>query len=425
MSSFDLVVSNTSEVLTVTGDPAQGGDRALAPIPSGAIGITSGKIAYLGAEADLPPDAVGPRTEVLDAAGGLVGPGFVDPHTHLLFAGDRGREFELRCRGVTYLELAQSGGGIANTVRATRAASEDELIELGRRRLRALLEQGVTCAEVKSGYGLDLAQELKMLRAIRRLSAVQPVELVPTLLCAHAFPEEWRSERERYVSLCVEEIAPAVAEAGLARFCDAFVEEGAFTRDQGRRVLRAAAALGFAVRLHADQLSDSNGAELAAELGASSADHLERVSEHGIYALARAGVTAILMPTTTLFLRHRPFAPGRRLLDAGVQVAIATNVNPGSSMSENVALTLGLACLENGLTPSEVYWALTRGGALALLRPDLGQLTIGGAADLVVFGCRSHRHLPYHLGMNHARQVVKSGRVVLRSDSRNAFLCDG
>ena len=423
MPAFDLLVCNASEVLTLAGDPADGPDRALSPIASGVVGIANGRIAYLGSEADLPADAVGERTQRLDAAGGFVGPGFVDPHTHLVFAGDRAAEFELRCGGATYLEIARAGGGIASTVRATRAASEDELVALGSRRLRALLEQGVTCAEVKSGYGLDLAQELKMLRAVRRLASVQPIELVPTLLCAHAIPEEWRSQREGYVRLCAEQIVPGVADAGLARFCDAFVEDGAFTRDEARRILRAAASFGLAPKLHADQLSDGRGAELAAELGAASADHLERVSEPGIDALAGADVVAVLMPTTTLFLRHRPFAPGRRLVDAGVRVALATNFNPGSAMSENVALTLGLASLENGLTPSEAYWGLTRGAALALRRPDLGHLAIGATADLAVFRCRSHHHLPYHLGVNHVRYVVKSGRVVVRGDA-DANLCD-
>jgi imidazolonepropionase len=424
MPAFDLFLRNTSEVLTVSGDWAGGADRALAPLPSAVIGIANGRIAYLGSESGLPKDALAERTETVDAVGGLIGPGFVDPHTHLVFAGDRSAEFEQRCRGATYLEIARAGGGIASTVRATRAASEDELVALSRGRVRALLEQGVTCAEVKSGYGLDLAQELKMLRAIRRLSAVQPVELVPTLLCAHAVPPEMQRERDRYVRQCAEEIIPAVVEAKLARFCDAFVDEGGFTRDEGRRILRAGAAMGLVPRLHADQLSDSRGAELAAELGASSADHLERISEQGIDALARAGVSAVLMPTTTLFLRDRPFAPGRRLVDGGARVALATNFNPGSAMSENVALTLGLACLENGLTASEAYWAFTRGAALALRRLDLGQLMVGGPADLVVFRCRSHRHLPYHLGVNHVRYVVKNGQVVVRSDWPDPRLCD-
>lgn len=422
MASFDLLIQNASEILSVQGEPGDPADRALTPIPRGALGISNGRIAYLGAAADLPPDAVGPRTQVIDALGGFVGPGFVDPHTHLVFAGERSREFELRCGGATYRQIAEAGGGIASTVQATRAASEDELVELGRRRLHTMLEQGVTCAEVKSGYGLSLTDELKMLRAIRRVSRLQPVELVPTLLCAHAIPPELKPERERYVDACVREIIPAAAEAGLARFCDAFVDESAFTAEEARRILRAGANHGLIPRLHADQLADASTAELAAELRASSADHLEQVSESGIEALAQGNVAAVLAPVSSLFLRQAKYAPGRRLVEAGVNVALATNFNPGSSMSENLALTLGFSCLGNGLSPAEAYWGFTRGAALALRRFDLGRLVLGGTADVVVFGCRTYRHLPYHLAINHARWVIKGGVAVVRADPQP--LCD-
>ncbi|HYR56714.1 MAG TPA: imidazolonepropionase [Myxococcaceae bacterium] len=422
MGSFDLLIHNASEILSVQGELGDPADQALTPIPRGALGVSNAQIAYLGPAADLPPDAVGPRTQVIDALGGFVGPGFVDPHTHLIFAGERSREFELRCSGATYRQIAESGGGIASTVQATRAASEDELVELGRRRLWTILEQGVTCAEVKSGYGLSLSQELKMLRAIRRVSQVQPVELVATLLCAHAIPQELQPERDRYVDACVREIIPAVAEAGLAKFCDAFVDESAFTAEEARRILRTGANHGLIPRLHADQLADLATAELAAELRASSADHLEHVSESGIEALAQGNVAAVLAPVSSLFLRQGRYAPGRRLIEAGVNVALATNFNPGSSMSENVALTLGLSCLCNGLSPAEAYWGLTRGAALALRRFDLGRLTLGGTADVVVFGTRSYRHLPYHLAINHVRWVLKSGVPVVRADPQP--LCD-
>jgi len=422
MGSFDLLIHNASEILSVQGELGDPADQALTPIPRGALGVSNAQIAYLGPAADLPPDAVGPRTQVIDALGGFVGPGFVDPHTHLIFAGERSREFELRCSGATYRQIAESGGGIASTVQATRAASEDELVELGRRRLWTILEQGVTCAEVKSGYGLSLSQELKMLRAIRRVSQVQPVELVATLLCAHAIPQELQPERDRYVDACAREIIPAVAEAGLAKFCDAFVDESAFTAEEARRILRTGANHGLIPRLHADQLADLATAELAAELRASSADHLEHVSESGIEALAQGNVAAVLAPVSSLFLRQGRYAPGRRLIEAGVNVALATNFNPGSSMSENVALTLGLSCLCNGLSPAEAYWGLTRGAALALRRFDLGRLTLGGTADVVVFGTRSYRHLPYHLAINHVRWVLKSGVPVVRADPQP--LCD-
>jgi imidazolonepropionase len=353
---------------------------------------------------------------VLDAHGQFVGPGFVDPHTHAVFAGERAAEFDLRCQGATYLQIAQAGGGIASTVRSTRFASEDDLIRLALPRLQTMLEYGITTAEVKSGYGLNLVDELKMLRVVQRLSTLQPLELVPTLLCAHAVPEEYREWREAYMDLCTREIIPAVAEQGLARFCDVFAEEGAFTHSEARRILVAAKKHGLKPRIHADQLTASGGAELAAEVGAATADHLENISEAGIRALAEAGVTAVLVPTSTLFLRVRPYAPGRKLREAGVNVALGTNLNPGSAMSENLPLSLGLACLENGLTAAEAYWAATRGAALALGLNTYGRITVGDPANLVIFSCSNYRHLPYHLGINHARIVIKDGHVVVENE---------
>ena len=420
---FDLLVRNAAEIVTCTGEHTEPAESSLGVVERGAIGVLGGRVQYVGPEARLPPGAVDTATEVLDAAGGVVTPGLVDPHTHLVFAGERAREFELRARGASYLEVAASGGGIASTVKATRAASEDELVGLALPRLQRLLDQGVTTVEVKSGYGLSLEHELKLLRAVRRLGREQPVELVPTLLCAHAVPEELRSSRDRYVSHCIEEIIPAVARESLAGFCDAFCEEGAFSKEEVRRILHAARAHGLRPRLHADQLTALGGAELAAELGAASADHLEQVSEAGIAALARARVTAVLAPTSTLFLRVSPFAPGRRLRECGVNVALATNVNPGSSMTENVSLVLGLACLENGLSAAEALWGFTRGAALALGLERHGRIAEGDPADLVVFGCASWRHLPYHVAVNHVRAVVKRGRIVCRPTALATTFC--
>lgn len=417
MEPLQLVIRNTSEVLTCEGTHREPAEQALTPRPGACVGVRDGRVAFIGPESELPRGAVGPSTEVLDAEGQLVGPGFVDPHTHLVFAGERSHEFDLRNQGATYLEIAKAGGGIAGTVRATRAASEEELVRLALPRLQRLLEQGVTVAEVKSGYGLNLEDELKMLRVVRRLQALTPVELVPTLLCAHSVPPEYAERRGAYVELCVKEILPAVAREGLARFCDVFVEQSAFEKDEARRLLTAAKELGLTPRLHADQLTSGGGAELAAELGAATADHLEHVSDAGIRALAEANVTAVLVPTSTLFLRMRPYAPGRKLRAAGVNVALGTNVNPGSSMTENLSLVMGLACLENGLSAAEAYWAATRGAALALGLSTNGRLALGDAADVVVFGCSTYRHLPYHLGVNHARTVLKAGRVVVRQGS--------
>lgn len=416
MEALELLVRNTSEVLTLEGSHRERAETALTPRPGACVGIRHGRIAFVGMESELPPNAVSLQTQVLDAEGGFVGPGFVDPHTHLVFAGERSAEFDLRNQGATYLEIAKAGGGIVSTVRATRAASEEDLVRLALPRVQRLLSHGVTVAEVKSGYGLDVENELKMLRVVRRLRALAPVELVPTLLCAHAVPEEYRGRREDYVRLCIDEILPAVAREGLARFCDVFVEDSAFTVDEARRILTAGRALGLVPRLHADQLTACGASELAAEMGAATADHLEQVTDAGLRALADANVTAVLVPTSTLFLRMRPYAPGRRIRDAGLNIALGTNVNPGSAMSENTALALGLACLENGLTAAEAYWAATRGAALSLGLQRNGRLAVGDAGDLVLFSCASYRHLPYHLGVGHARTVVKSGRVVLRQE---------
>ncbi|MCP3065228.1 imidazolonepropionase [Myxococcus sp. K38C18041901] len=416
MEALDLLVRNTSEVLTLEGTHREPAEAALTSRPHACVGIRAGRIAYVGAEAELPAGSVGAGTEVLDAKGGFVGPAFVDPHTHLVFAGERSAEFDLRNQGATYLEIAKAGGGIVSTVRATRAASEEELVRLALPRVQRLLAQGVTVAEVKSGYGLDVETELKMLRVVRRLNTMTPVELVPTLLCAHAIPAEYRERREDYVRLCIDEILPAVANESLARFCDVFVEDSAFTVDEARRILTAGRELGMQPRLHADQLTAFGASELAAELGAATADHLEQVTDAGLRALAAANVTAVLVPTSTLFLRMRPYAPGRRIRDAGLNVALGTNVNPGSAMSENTALALGLACLENGLSAAEAYWAATRGAALSLGLQRQGRLAVGDAGDLVLFSCASFRHLPYHLGIGHARTVVKAGRVVVQQE---------
>jgi imidazolonepropionase len=423
VSAFELVIRNCAEVLTARGTAHERAEEALSPIAKGAVGVSQGKIAWLGPERLLAPGAIGPETEVIDAQGGFVSPGLIDPHTHLVFAGERSAEFELRCQGASYLEIARSGGGIMSTVRATRAATEDELVALARPRLRRLLDQGITYAEVKSGYGLDLPNELKQLRAVQRLGREQPVELVGTLLCAHAVPEEMKTAREQYLRLCMQEILPAVASERLAAYCDVFVEDAAFTVDEARTLLTAARELGLQPRLHVDQLTAGGGAELAAELRALTADHLENISAGGISALAGAGTTAVLVPTSTQFLRLRQYAPGRRLRDAGVNIALSTNLNPGSSMTESVSLVMALACLENGLTPAEAMWGFTRGAALALGLSEHGRLELGGPADLAVFGCESYRHLAYHLAVNHVTAVVKAGKVVARPSGLGSSLC--
>jgi imidazolonepropionase len=384
------------------------------------VGVRGGEVAFIGPETALPQGAVTPSTESLDAEGGLVVPGFVDAHSHVVYAGDRSEEFALRALDVDAAGITRAGGGILSTVVATRAKDEDDLVRLALPRLQRLLAHGVTTLEVKSGYGLTQEDELKLLRVIRRLSSLQPIRLVPTFLWLHALPPEWASDRAGYLALGRHTLE-IVAREGLAEFADAFVEQGAFTADEARSFLGEAKALGLRPRLHVDQLSAGRGAELAAELGAVSADHLECVSAEGVAALSRAGVTAVLVPVATLVLRRPKYAPGKALRQAGVKVAVASNVNPGSAPTENLALSLGLACLLNGLTPDEALLGVTRWGAGALARPELGRLRVGGPADLLVLGCREVAHLAAHLGVRHARAVVKAGRVVLRAS--DAALC--
>jgi imidazolonepropionase len=401
MDRFDLLIHGASEIVTCTGEGSA--EDRLAPIVGGSVGVRDGRIAWLGVE---PP--VRGVIEI-DARGGFVGPGFIDCHTHVVFAGDRSGEFEQRCQGKSYLEIAAAGGGIARTVTATRAAKEHELIELALPRLERLLRHGVTTAEVKSGYGLEIDSELRMLRVIRKLGELQPVTLIGTVLALHSVPVEFKTDRAAWVQKVIDELLPVVAQEKLARFNDVFVEQTAFTHEEARACMEAGRALGLLPRMHVDQLTPNGGAQLAASLGAVTADHLEQISAEGIAALAKAGTVAVLAPTSTLFAKARPFAPGRALCDAGVKVALCTNCNPGSSHSENVFLAMGLACVENGLTPAEAYLGFTRYAADAVAEPELGRLQIGAPADLVLFNAPSYRSLPYHFAMNDVAHVIKGG----------------
>jgi len=359
----------------------------------------------------------------LDAAGGVVTPGLVDPHTHLLFGGTRENELLLRQRGAGYLEILAAGGGILATVAATRAASADELAAHGRRWLDEMLSHGVTTIEAKSGYGLDLPTELRLLEVAHRLGTEGPVEIMPTYLGAHAVPPEFRARpegTEAYVRHVIEEQLPGIAAQGRARFCDVFCEQGVFTADQSRRILLAAAVYGMTPRLHADELAPSGGAELAAEIGALSADHLATPSEAGIAALAAAAegpqpVIATLLPATTWFLMKDHHAPARRLIDAGIPVALGTDFNPGTSPTPNLPFVLTAACLELRMTPAEALTAVTINAAAAIGRGDvLGSLETGKQADLVVWRVPSVAQLGYWVAGDLVDTVVKRGRIVHR-----------
>jgi len=396
---------------------AASGPTAAGILTSAALAAREGIIVGVGPSDEAETSvALVPGAEVIDAGGAVVTPGLIDPHTHLVFAGDRSGEFALRCGGASYLAIAEAGGGIAATVAATRAQSEEQLLAIGAARLARLLEQGVTTVEIKTGYGLSVPEELKLLRVIIALGRAGPVEVAPTLLGLHALPADRGNQREAFIAEVVDELVPAAAEAG-AWMADAFLEQGAFTEPEVRRYFAAAQNAGLSLRLHADQLSSGRGAELASEFYALAADHLEQISLAGIDALAESGTAAVLAPVSTWVLRLPGYAPARQLLEAGVTVALASNWNPGSAPTENVALTLGHACLSFGLQPGEALRASTHGAARALgLDRRVGRLAVGWQADLVVFGCSDHRHLCAHLGVNHARVVIKRGRVVVRQE---------
>ncbi len=414
----DLLIHNLAELATARGNKSLSGTEQgrLDRLPGAVVLCREGEIAFVGAAEELDrrfgplPDA-----ERLDGQGGTLVPGFVDPHTHLPWAGDRAEEFAQRLAGKSYLESGAAGGGILSTVRATRGASEELLVETVRRRLDQMLMLGTTTAEAKSGYGLTLDDELKQLRAIRAASAEHPVDLVPTLLAAHEIPPEHRDTRERYVELICDEIVPAAAETGLARFCDVFCEEGVFTPQESRRVLLAGSEHGLRPRLHADEFVDSGGAELAAELGALSADHLVAASEKGIEAMAAAGVTAVLLPGTSFFLMKHSWAPARRLVEAGVPVALATDCNPGSSHTESIPMVFVLAVYELGLSIEEALVAVTLNAACCLgLGTEIGTIEEGKRADLVLLSEPSLFHLAYHFGGNPVAAVIKAGQAVHR-----------
>ncbi|MCK6569747.1 imidazolonepropionase [Myxococcota bacterium] len=416
MTTLSLLVRGAAEVFPSGGDPV---------IPKGVVGVIGGRVVHVGTADTLAAAGlvVGPGTQVIDAEDGLVTPGLVDPHTHLVFAGDRAHEYALRAHGASYQEIARAGGGIAHTMAMTRKATEEELIALAAPRLDRLLRQGVTTAEVKSGYGLDLDSELKLLRVIRRLDRAHPVDLVPTFLGAHVVPPEYRGDRARYVNLVVHDMLPEVAREGLAAFCDVFVEDTAFHPDEAVRILRAASALGLKPKLHVDQLSDGGGARLAASVDAVSADHLEHAGVEGIRALAKAGTAAVLLPGATLFLGQSARPPARALLDAGVPVALATDCNPGTCPTENLPLMLTLGMSLLGLSPTEVLRGVTDHAARAIGRGEVaGHLAAGRPADLVVFDVPSHVHLPYHFGTHHARVVVKHGQVAWRRPPEPSLL---
>ena len=412
--SVDLLIENAGRTLFALCGEEAGGWRD-APVPDATEGLS---VAVAGGTIR----AVGPASEIagrfhaqksLDAAGKLVTPGFVDSHTHLVFAGDRSGEFAMRCRGADYEEIAEAGGGIRSSVRATRAASEDELYAASLPRLERMLESGTTTVEIKSGYGLDLETELRMLRVARRLGETTPMRVVTTFMGAHEFPDDFRDDRDAYVDQVCETMIPAVAAEGLAEFCDVFCERGVFTPEQTRRVLEAGKAAGLRPKVHADEMAATGGSEVAAEVGAVSADHLMHTTDASIAGLRDAGVVATLLPGTTFFLGKETYAPARRMIDAGATVALATDRNPGSCTVENMLFIIGLGCLRMGMTPLEAFRAATVHGARALgLEGTVGVIAPGAAADLIIWDAPEEGRLCYEFE-NHLRRTVIVGGTII------------
>ncbi len=416
MIEADLAVTGIAELATAQGNgPKVGRDLGrLLIVEEAAIAAREGRIVFVGTQREYHEAvALVPGGRTIDAAGGTVLPGFVDAHTHLPFAGWREREFDERLRGATYSEIAARGGGILSTVEAIRAIDETRLARDVRGRLDEMLRLGTTTVEGKSGYGLSRSGEMKQLRALAAAASGHAIEVVPTFLGAHTVPREYRERRQAYIDLIVDEMLPAVASERLAEYADAFVDAQAFTRDEARRVLVAAREHGMGARLHADQLADDGTAALAAELGAVSADHLDHASDAGIEALARAGTCGVLLPAAALFLLAERRPPGRRLVDAGVPVVVATDFNPGTCPTESMGAALWSACLIAGLTVDEAITAATLNAAYALGRgTSVGSLDPGKRANLVVHAVPNRYHLVYRLGVPRIDKVIVDGRLV-------------
>jgi len=413
----DLTIRRIGVVATLAGPAPRTGAamRDLGLRRDAAIAVTQGRIAWVGPEADFGSAvSLGAGGDEIDAKGAAVVPGFVDPHTHLAFAGDRDDEIRQRLAGASYQEIAAAGGGILRTVAATRDASVEELARLVAARLDEMLLCGTTTAEVKSGYGLETGAEIRSLEAIQQAAARHPVRVVPTFLGAHEVPPEHRGDRTRYVDMLVLEMIPTVAARGLAAFTDVFCEQGVFSVEESRRILLAARERGMKLRIHADELAATGGAELAGELGARSADHLVHVSPAGMRALAASGCVATLLPTAAFYLRLGRFAPARELIAAGAAVALASDVNPGGGLSPSLPYAMALACFGMGLSLEEALSAVTVNAACSLdLSDEVGSIEVGKRADLVLL--RSSRLLDLlRVGVPAIRAVVKDGRVVVR-----------
>jgi imidazolonepropionase len=418
--SGNLIIRNAAQLVTCSGASAKKGREMsdLAIIADGAVVIENGVIARVGPTRAVLDGLDTSAYSVIDATDRAVLPGFIDPHTHFVFAGYRAEEFSWRLEGMSYMEIMRRGGGIASTVEATRKASKEELARAGMTRLDTMLSYGVTTVEGKSGYGLDKETEIKQLDVMGEIDRRHPVDVVRTFLGAHAVPAAFRDRPDAFIDYLIGDVLPAVSAGRLADFCDVFCEEGVFNLDQSERLLTGAQSGGLGIKLHADEITPLGGAELAARLGAISADHLLHASDAGITAMAEAGVIAVLLPGTAFSLKE-PYARARFMIDHGCAVALATDLNPGSCFSESIPLIFSLATLYMGMTPAEAVAAFTINAAAAVGRAgQIGSIDVGKQGDLVVLGFPSYDYIPYHIGVNSVVNVIKKGKLVFDAGSR-------
>ncbi|MDD3349262.1 MAG: imidazolonepropionase [Eubacteriales bacterium] len=417
----NVLLIHAEQLVTCSGISAKKGAemKRLSVIPDGAVMIEGDTIKSVGTTRELIKHYGPEKCKIIDCTGKAVLPGFVDSHTHFIFAGYRAEEFSLRLQGMKYIDLMLRGGGIAATTMPTREASQEELEELGAKRLASMLSFGVTTVEGKSGYGLDYETELKQLRAMDALNASQPIDIVATYMGGHALPEEYKDNIEAYIDFMIDEVLPEVKKEKLADFCDVFCEAGVFDLQQSRRLLVAAKKMGFQVKLHADEIVPLGGAELAAELSAVSADHLLKASDEGIALLAKAGVVATLLPATAFSLKE-PYAQARKMIDAGCAVALATDLNPGSCFTNSIPLLFALATIHMDMTIEEAVTALTINAAAAIGKADkIGSIDPGKLADLVILEYPSYEFLHYHFAMNLVEKVIKKGKIIYDKDLLN------
>lgn len=399
---IDLLIKNAKQIIYFS-------DDQLSIIENGSIACSDGKIVWFGSKDASPKDLISSQT--LDASGCVVLPGLIDSHTHMVFAGSREDEFELKIKGATYQEIAAQGGGIKSTMRATRKASKEELTDIGLKRLHSTIALGITTIEIKSGYGLSFDDEIKMLEVIRALRKLAPIDIAATFLGAHTLPPEFSSDRQGYIDLICNKMIPHIASEQLAEFCDAFCETNVFTIDETRTVFETAQKHELKLKLHADQLTNTGGAELCAAMGAVSADHLENISDLGIEALARSKTVACLLPGCSFFLKMQ-YAPARKMIEAGIPVALATDFNPGSCMTQNLQMIMSIACTQMRMTPAEVIKAVTFNAARALDRTDIGNIQNGMKADLALFEAPNYQFIPYNFAQNHIHHVIKNGQLL-------------